>query len=147
MTTILTSLHGKQLGIDVDGFLTSPVGIKVPQVYVGASGSEVALGGSDAVATPSTADTLSAGGLSILSSTAVKAYVMAAPVPGVVKRLFATAVTTAARTVTLASGQFQSTAQSTLATLTFDGAGQSLTLVGLSTAKYGVTANMGVTLA
>lgn len=43
MTTILTSLHGKQAGLDKDGYLTSPVGIKVPELHVGTSGSEVQL--------------------------------------------------------------------------------------------------------
>lgn len=41
MTTILTSLHGRKLGLDKDGYLTGPVGIKVPAVYIGTSGSEV----------------------------------------------------------------------------------------------------------
>ena len=44
MSTILTSLHGKQAGVDKDGFLTSPVGLKVRALYVGASDAEVRVG-------------------------------------------------------------------------------------------------------
>lgn len=43
MTQILTSIHGRQLGLDKDGFLTSPKGMKVPAVHIGPSGSETAL--------------------------------------------------------------------------------------------------------
>lgn len=43
MTTILTSIHGRRLGLDKDGYLTSPKGVKVPEVHIGASGSETAI--------------------------------------------------------------------------------------------------------
>lgn len=41
MSTILTSLHGRLLGLDRLGYLTSPKGVKIPELHIGASGSEV----------------------------------------------------------------------------------------------------------
>lgn len=44
MTEILTSLHGREVGLDKDRYLTSPVGAKLPALYLGPSGSEVNVG-------------------------------------------------------------------------------------------------------
>lgn len=41
MTEILTSIHGKEVGLDVNRYLTSPVGAKLPALALGPSGSEV----------------------------------------------------------------------------------------------------------
>jgi hypothetical protein len=65
---------------------------------------------------------------------------MAAPIAGVVKKLFATSGTT--QTVTLASGTFRTTAGSSFNKATFDSAGEALLLTGLSTALYGVFGNV-----
>jgi hypothetical protein len=78
MSEILTSLHGKQLGIDVDGYLTSPVGIKVPKVYVGTSGSEELVDGSALVTSASTAASISNVGLT-WGSSAAGTFTLAAP--------------------------------------------------------------------
>lgn len=67
MSEILTSLHGKQVGIDKDGYLTSPVGIKVPSVFTGVSGSEL---NPAAVTSASTAASISGSGLTWFSSAA-----------------------------------------------------------------------------
>lgn len=41
MTEILTSLHGKEVGLDASRYLTTPVGAKLPALFLGPSGSEV----------------------------------------------------------------------------------------------------------
>lgn len=43
MTDILVELHGRQVGLDSNGYLTSPTGAKLPALSLGTSGSEVAL--------------------------------------------------------------------------------------------------------
>lgn len=43
MTDILTSVHGRHLGIDKDGYITGAIGAKLPALSIGTSGSEVAL--------------------------------------------------------------------------------------------------------
>lgn len=43
MTDILTSIHGRLVGLDKDEYLTTPVGVKVPALYIGTSGSETQL--------------------------------------------------------------------------------------------------------
>ena len=81
MSTILTSLHGKQAGIDKDGFLTSPLGIKVPALYVGASDAEVRVGDVSVTQATisSTGTAIGNSGLTVLTSTAAKAYVLTDP--------------------------------------------------------------------
>jgi hypothetical protein len=44
MTAILTSLHGKEVGLDKDRYLTLPTGIKAPELWIGPSGAEVRTG-------------------------------------------------------------------------------------------------------
>lgn len=41
MSSILKSLFGRMLGFDVDGYLTTNVGVRAPVLELGASGSEV----------------------------------------------------------------------------------------------------------
>lgn len=143
------SIYGRHVGTDPadSNKLVLLGGLKTPALSVGAAGSEVVVGGTAGAVVESTASTISAGGLSLFASTATGSYTLAAPVPNMEKTLFQTVSSTLARTITIASGQIQSTAQSTLATITLNGAGQCLTLIGLSTAKWGVKANMGATLA
>lgn len=138
MSQILHSLYGRLLGIDKDGFITGLNGIKVPAIYTGPSGSETLSGGAASVTSPTTAQTVAAGGTSIFNATAAKTYSLAAPAAGVTKRLTNTTTSTAARTITLASGNIVSTSLSTGQTITMTGLGQSAELIGLSTAQYGV---------
>ena len=140
MSQILTSLRGKLLGLDENGYLTSPVGIKVPTLYVGASGSEVNL---MAVTTPSSASNIGISGLTNLSATAASTYTLDEPVAGIVKRLFCTIATSQA--VKTAAATFVSTLGSTFRRITFASSGDGVTLVGLSTSQWAVMALTGAT--
>lgn len=114
---------------------------------VGPAGSETLVGGAASVTTPTTAQTIASGGTSIFPATAAKSYNLGAPAAGARKTLVATSTSTAVRTITLASGNFTSTAISTGASIAFNGIGQVVELIGLSTAAWFVTDNTGATLA
>lgn len=47
MSQIINSLPYTGHGVDADGYYTNETGVKVPKIYVGASGSEVQIAGSD----------------------------------------------------------------------------------------------------
>lgn len=128
MGSILTSLHGRKVGIDKDSYLVAEKDF------------------AHNVIAASTANTLLPHGLSLFSSTAAKVYAMSAPVPGVRKTLFCTAGTTAATHTITVSGVMQSTASQALTQIVLNGNAQSLSLIGLSTAAYGVLGNNGATL-
>lgn len=121
---IITSIFGNRAGLTKDGFLVA----KDNQVDAASTASNLLPGGINTISTSSTA------------------YTLGAPVPGLHKVLAATSTSTAAVTVTLAAGSFLSTAGSTQTIATFNGIGQSLYLVGLSTSRYSVVNNVGVTL-
>lgn len=127
----LISLHGRAFGFD------SETGAIVRNGIEGGSGDET-------VSAASTASNIAPRGVTTLAATAAKAYTLTAPITGLTKRLYNTAVTTTVQTVTLASGTFRTTAGSTFTVASFGTVGQALTLTALSTALFGVTANMGV---
>lgn len=132
MTTrpVLTSIHGRRVGLDRDGYLVVDKGFREKTTAI------------------TTSVNVSDSGVAVHSSTGAQAFTLDAPRPGVEKHIIlnSTSTSTAARTVTLASGNFQSTASSTYTILTFNAAAQSVSLVGISTARYQVMANNGVTL-
>lgn len=145
MSTILTSLHGKQAGLDKDGFLTSPVGLKVPALYVGASDAEVRVAdtGVTQATISSTGSSIANSGLTVVTSTASKAYVLADPTGvGLRKAISQTSSSTAAKTVTSAGGTavgfdgFNHIA-------TFFGRGDALYLQSISTAMWAVIGRSG----
>jgi hypothetical protein len=148
MSTIRHSLYGKLFGLDANNYLTSPVGVKVPQVYAGVSGSEVAVMGSTSVqaaTSATTATNITAGGITTVSSAATT-WQLAAPVAGVPKWLSAASSSTATRTITVASGsQICCTAGTSMTSIVLTGGGQGVTLVGISTAIYQVVNNSGAT--
>ena len=148
MSTILKSLHGLQLGLDKDGYLTSPVGIKVPEVYVGTSGSEVAH--SLTVTAASSGTVIANSGVATLGATAGNnpTYHLAAPVAGSRKTISASTGSTGQIVSSTGAGAtYRSTAGSTQTAATFP-AGASLSLLGVSTSLWQVTNNYGtVTLA
>lgn len=124
------SLHGRAYGIESE------------------TGVPVVHGDTNGVTSLSTASVIPARGTTVLGSSAAKDYTMAGPIPGVTKKLVYGVSSTGSHTVTLVSGTFFSTAGSSQNKATLASTGQSLTLEGLSTSKYMVTANLGsVTLA
>lgn len=145
MSTILTSLHGKQVGFDKDGFLTSPVGIKAPALYLGESDAEVRV--DDLTLTQatisSTGTPVSNSGLTIITSTAAKAYTIADPTAvGLRKAISQTSSSTAAKTVTTTGGAgvgFDGLNH----IATFSGRGDALHLQSISTAMWAVIGKSG----
>lgn len=104
----------------------------------------------ESVTAPTTSANIKWRGAATLSTTAARAHTLNAP-PfaslGVTKRLVCTTTSTAnATTVTLASGNFQSTAGSSFTKLTFQGLNHAVLLQALSTALVSVLSNVGVTL-
>jgi len=125
---ILTSVHGRRLGIDPNDYLVGPKDFRKPVA------SNTAVSG-----------TLNAYGVtSIGVSTAAPTYSMDYPVPGVeaILAFTTTAVTSLAITINASTGSyFQTTAGATFQTITVSSAtanyiGQTLSLVGLSTSVW-----------
>ena len=127
------SLHGRAFGFDSEtGALQRP-------------GFD-SFDNQEGVTAASTAANLKWRGTTTLGSTAAKDYTLNAPVAGVDKALTTISTSTAVRTVSLASGNFQSTAGSSFTKLTFNGIGQGVFLQALSTALVAVMGNIGATL-
>ncbi len=144
MSTVLTSIHGKRLGIDSDGYLTGDLtGIKLPVVFEGASGSEFDNSLITTASLASTGTNISNSGLTVLTATATKAYVINDPTHVRQRKVISqTSSSTAAKTVTTAGG----------AGVGFDGLnhiaaflgrGEALHLQAISTAMWAVIAKTG----
>lgn len=129
------SLHGRAFGFDSqNGTIQRP-----------AFGSE--FNDDESVSAASTASNLKWRGAVTLGSSAAKDYTMNAPsLAGVHSRLTTLTTSTAVRTVTLASGNFQSTSGSSFTKLTFNGIGQAVSLQAMSTALVALLGNTGATL-
>lgn len=132
------SLHGRAFGFD-----SQHGSLQRPAVSDNFEDEE-------SVTSPTTTANIKWRGTATLSTTAAKAYTLNAP-PfaslGVQKRLVTTTTSTAnTSTVTLASGNFQSTAGSSFTKLSFLGLNTSVLLQALSTALVSVLSNNGVTL-
>lgn len=141
MSTVLTSIHGKRLGIDSDGYLTGDIlGIKVPAVFNGPSGSETDPNALTSATISSTGTAISAGGLTVITTTGAKAYTITDPAyVGQRKVISQTSSSTAAKTVTTAGGAgigFDGLNH----IATFLGRGDALHLQAISTAMWAVIA-------
>lgn len=131
----LTSIHGRNAGLDRNGYLIAEqVGFRDRTTTV-TSGS--------------TATAISNNGVARLTSISTQTFTLAAPIAGVRKTLVldTTSTSTAARTITLVSGNFQTTASATYTSFSWIAAGGSVHLVGLSTSRYQVMTNNAATLA
>jgi hypothetical protein len=143
MSTILRSIAGRLFGLDANGYATSPNGIKAPDIKVGTADSELSIYGANAITTASTGSTIGQAGYTSLANTTAAAFTLAAPtLIGVPKQLHSSSSSTG-QTVTLVSGTFSSTAGSSQNRATFI-AGTAMSLIAISTAKYAVVANAGV---
>lgn len=132
------SLHGRAFGFD-----TQHGTIQRPAFAADFEDEE-------SITAPTTAANIKWRGAATLTTTAARAHTLNAP-PfaslGVLKRLVCNTTSTSnATTVTLASGNFQSTAGSSFTKLSFAGLNQSCLLQALSTALVAVLTNIGVTL-
>jgi hypothetical protein len=127
------SLHGHLLGADSESGAIQRPGLTT-------------FDNEEGVTVASTAANLKWRGASTLTTTAAKDYTLNAVTPatiGMTKRLASLTTSTAAKTVSLASGNFQSTAGSSFTKLTFNFQGQAINLQALSTALVQVLANNG----
>lgn len=132
---LLTSLFGRRLALDSGDFLVGPKALREQVEGVSAAGSTIV---STAVAT-----NLSAFGVSLVGATGASgttAYNLAAPVPGVVKRLF-NPTTGVAQIFTTGAGAFicsTASVTSTQGQINLAGKGSGVELLGLTTALWGV---------
>ena len=145
MSTVLKSIYGREVGLDRNNYLTGTKGLKFPELWIGASESEVNNFG---VTTASTTATLPAGGTVLLASTAGSSATYALPAPqlGMDLVLFVTGLSTSQKVSSTAAGvTIQSTVSSSNALLTFGSSlgGQSILLQGLSSALWGIVGNIG----
>jgi len=145
---IITSVHGRRLGLDTDGFLVGHTGERVTVQGVSSAGSTVV---STSVATP-----LLNYGVSLVGASAASAttgYTLTAPTPGCRKTLFVPTTGYAVVTVTtdstgVGAGAFLCSTASVTSTqqqITLTGKGAMCELVGLTTALWGVITPAGVT--
>lgn len=131
----LTSIHGRNAGLDRDGYLIAE-----------AKGFRNTV---TTVTSASTGTTISNNGTALLTGISTQTFTLAAPHPGVRKVLIlnSTSTSTAARTISLASGNFQTTASATYTSFSWIAAGGSVVLEGQSTSRYTVVNNNAATLA
>lgn len=123
------SLHGRMVGYDSDNAKLQRPGVS--SSYEDEEGLSAA----------STASNIKLRGTTTLGSSSAKDYTMNAPGAldtGIRKTLTTTTTSTAARTVSLASGTFQTTVGTSAQKITFNGIGQNVELVALSTSLVGV---------
>ena len=149
MSRILKSIFGRQLGIDVSGYLTSPIGAKLPALYLGASGSEVQLTNPAYNGVQSTASMI-ATGITALNSSSTTYQI---PAPALNKRITLTtsATSTGIKYATLVSGGLNQGASSqqggTAAVFNTLGFGstvaQTISLLGISASNYIIESNVG----
>jgi hypothetical protein len=129
MVDILTSIHGKKLGLDSVGNLVVQGGV-IQQAD-----------GANAVVSATTTITIPNSGVTTIS-TAPVGYTLADPVPGVRKTIIALLPSTAATRFVQTSTANGVTFASTLSANKWSStASQSLELVGISTSQYAVIAN------
>ena len=128
------SLHGRAFGFDsLNGAIQRPAFSD--------------LNDDEGVVAATTASNSKFRGTTTLGAPAAKDYTLNAPnAAGLPLKLTTISTSTAVRTMTLASGNFQSTTGSSFTKLTFNGIGQAVQLVALSTALVGLLSNTGATL-
>jgi len=120
---IKTSIHGRRLGLDTEGFLVGPSGLRTESI---------------AATSGTTGTALTNHGLTTftMSTGAAKTYTLAAPVAGCQKELVVTSSSTKGIVVSLTNASLNSTAGSSTTTITFNGRGDRAILEGLSTSTW-----------
>lgn len=122
-SSILDSIKGRKFGLSPTGYL------------VGAPDNVVPVSQATTATTGTVIDPF---GFTGVSSSTNTTWSLAAPVAGVTKQLIATTTSTGTMAVQLASGNFLTTSGSSFNQMSFAALGQSVDLIGLSTALYGV---------
>lgn len=137
MTTrpTLTSIHGRNAGLDRDGYLIAErVGFRNKTT---------------AVTSASTATTISNNGTALVTSISTQTWVLESPVPGVRKVFLhaSTSTSTAARTISSTAATFQNTTSATYTSFSWIAAGGAAILEGQSTSRWTIVTANGATFA
>ena len=122
---ILTSIHGRRLGLDSSGFLIGHRGTR--QQLVDATSD-------------TTGTVISGDGVTSVDTSTDDTWLLAPPVKGAFKHLYTGSTSTGIRTIMRQDSSFaiRSSASSTLTTIVAQGGGLMLTLFGLTSAIYAV---------
>lgn len=105
MTTVLTSIHGKRVGLDADNYFTTETGIKAPVYFEGTSGSEFDNQTQTTATVSSTGTTITNHGVTQMTSTAAKSYLLADPTHTRQRKVLSqTSSSTAGLTITTVGG-------------------------------------------
>lgn len=122
---IVTSLHGRRLGLDSGGRLIGHEGLRIPEV--------------DATSA-TTATNIAGHGWTNVDTTTDHTWLLADPVKGAFKYLYTGSTSTGIRTIKRANNSFaiRTSADSTGTTIVAQGGGLLLTLFGLTSAIYAV---------
>jgi len=125
-SNILTSIHGRRLGIDHNGFLVGPKPVRhqVTNATSDTTGTAIPNNGFHTVVT-TTNDT----------------WTLTDPAPGCEVTLGAGTVSTGIHTISPVAATIISTNGVAGSGIAFDGPGDSISLVGISTAQWMVTSN------
>ena len=127
---IITSIHGRRLGLDSGGRLIGHEGERIPEV--------------DATS-DTTGTNITGHGWTNVDTTTDDTWLLAAPVKGAFKYIYTGSTSTGIRTIVRADATFaiRTSANSTGTTIVAQGGGLLLTLFGLTSAIYAV-ASRGV---
>jgi len=135
MSDILTSVHGRRLGLSSSGYLTSQ-----GDLTLGVDMIHGAITSPSAATTATTATAITGYGLTTVDTSTDTTWLLSAPIPGVRKILYTGSTSTGIRTIKRANATFaiRSSASSTLTTIVAQGGGLFLELMGVSTSIYGI---------
>lgn len=135
MAEIVTSIHGRRLGISSSGYLTSQGG-----QTLGVDFLHGAITSPTAATSDTTGTNITAYGLTTVDTSTDDTWLLDAPIPGVRKILYTGSTSTGIRTIKRANATFaiRSSASSTLTTIIAQGGGLTLELIGVSSAIYGI---------
>jgi len=131
---ILTSIHGRRLGIDPDGFLAGPKPLRQQvtdaTVASAAAGTNLANHGVHTVVTSTNTE-----------------WTLTDPIPGVAVRIGTNSTSTGNHAIVPAAATITSTNGVAGSSITLQGIGASIELMGISTAQWLVTSRGGSTTA
>ena len=127
---VITSIHGRRLGFDVDDNLVGPKGLRK-------------------AVTAATSDTTGTNlvnyGVNSVATTTDDTWILADPVAGGVCILVTRTTSTGVHTITCDNATVLSSVSSTGPGFTLTGGGAGFHLVGLTTALWGLTSRIGTT--
>lgn len=128
---IKTSLFGRRMGLDKDGWIVGPRGVRE------------AVG--TAATSATTATTITNHGVTSVVTTTDDTWRLEDPVAGCMKTLYTASTSTGTHTIGCVAAKIISTASTASTNIIMNALGDSVTLMGVSTALWIVRANVGTT--